>query len=276
MNLVSLASRSFHWLVESPPVLTLRRRSFDREFATARQAHMFRGVYRTFEEARASAPPSKPIGYDIPEAAAMYRERTRRVYPSDYPVMFWLEKLFAAGARRIVDVGGHIGVSYYAYQRYVRYPADLRWVVYDVPAVVASGREWAADNDALRQLAFSSGLDVLREADVVMASGSLQYLEETIDELLQRNEARPRWVLINLLPVHAEKSYFTLQSIGVSFCPYRIYGRRDLEQGLSKLGYVLRDVWENAEKGCHVAFDREHSLDRYYGFLFEAGTATSA
>jgi putative methyltransferase (TIGR04325 family) len=247
----------------------LRRQSFDREFATARQAHMFRGVFDTFEAAQASAPPSKPIGYDIPEAGEMYRERTRQVYPGDYPVMFWLDRLFAAGGRRIVDIGGHIGVSYYAYQQYLDFPSDLEWVVYDVPAVLASGRELAAKNDSLGRLSFTSSLDSLKTADIVTASGSLQYLPEALDALLLRNEARPRWLLPNLLPVHPSKQYFTLQSIGLSFCPYRIYGEPQLIGSLEKLGYARRDAWNNAEKSCGVAFDREHSLDHYRGYLFE-------
>jgi putative methyltransferase (TIGR04325 family) len=71
----------------------------------------------------------------------MYLERTKVIYPADYPVMFWLEKFIGEGCRKFFDLGGHIGVSYYAYQLHIGYPQDLRWTVCDVPAVVAKGRE---------------------------------------------------------------------------------------------------------------------------------------
>jgi putative methyltransferase (TIGR04325 family) len=269
MDLLSLGMSAVRGLAASPPAMYLRRRRFDAEFAAARQAHLFRGVYPSFAAAQASAPPSKPIGYDIPEAAAMYKERTRQVYPSDYPVMFWLERLWRAGARDVFDVGGHIGVSYYAYRRYLQYPQALTWTVMDVPAVVEEGRRWAAEQDRERSLRFTDRVEDLTDDDVLFASGSLQYLPDSLAERLAATRRRPRALLLNLLPVHPTKYYYTLQSIGVSFCPYRIYARTSLLASLREAGYTLRDSWANPEKSCYVAFDDEHSLKGYAGFLFE-------
>jgi putative methyltransferase (TIGR04325 family) len=201
---------------------TLRRRRYDREFEANRDANMFRGVFATFAEAAASAPPSLPLGYDNPQSAAMYMDRTRKVYATDYPVMFWLQRLFAEGRARIYEVGGHVGVSYYAYRRYLAYPQALRWTVHDVPAVMEQGRRLAAEKDSARQLGFSDRFDEASGCEVLLAQGSVQYLPELICDRVAALAARPAHVILNLTPLHERLSYFTLQSVGTAFCPYRV------------------------------------------------------
>ena len=51
-----------------------------------------------------------------------------QVNPRDYPLLFWFSELFREGATSVFDFGGHIGVKYYAFQRYLPYPDNLRWV----------------------------------------------------------------------------------------------------------------------------------------------------
>src|SRR5690606_19469725 len=110
-----------------PPVVHLRQRRFDEAFAQGAYGGACRGVYDTYAQACQAAPPSLPLGYDNAGAAALYRDRIERVFPSDYPAMLWLEKAFAQGVRHVFDLGGHVGVSYYAYQRYLRYPEGISW-----------------------------------------------------------------------------------------------------------------------------------------------------
>ena len=72
---------------------------FERRFARETpETNLYRGIFPTFAEAQASAPHTRPVGYDNAGAAELYRERTRRVYPADYPAMFWLSRLFEEGA----------------------------------------------------------------------------------------------------------------------------------------------------------------------------------
>lgn len=269
MAVVDRISSLVHGAANSWPLIDLRRRSFDRDFEAGRAGGAFRGVFSSYEACQASAPPERPTGYDLEDAALMYTERTRQVYPGDYPMLFWIGRLFAEGARRVFDVGGHIGVGYYAYQRYLEFPPDVAWRVCDVPAVVGQGRKWAASHDASRRLSFTTDIAEAAGADILMASGSLQYVPYEFHEKLAALESRPRALLLNLLPVHPTREYFTLQSIVVSFCAYRIFSREKLLANLGALGYVLRDSWENAEKRCGIAFEPALSLDRYYGFYLE-------
>lgn len=244
---------------------------FERRFASEvpDRGNWYRGVYVTFAEARAHVPAARPIGYDHAETAALYRDRTRRVYPSDYPVMFWLARCFAGGARSVFDLGGHIGIGYYAYRRYLDYPEGLRWLVHDVPAVNASGIAHARDHDPERRLGFTASATDADGTDVLFASGSLQYLDYTLPDLLARLANPPRTLLLNLVPVHPTKGFFTVQNMGTAFCPYRISAERPFVDGIKATGYTLRDRWENLEKACRIAFEPEHSLDRYFGFCFE-------
>lgn len=262
------AHRFIDNLADFAPLRTVLETRYEKVFENNKQANLFRGVFQSFEEAQASAPPSRPIGYDNDDAAAMYLARTKTIFPADYPIMFWLEKFIGEGCRRIFDVGGHIGVSYYAYRRHMRYPENLRWKVLDVPAVVKHGRELSQKMDVARQLEFTESYEDCRDAEVIMALGSLQYLPETLAETLGRIDVRPKHLLLSLLPVHLQRSYFTLQSIGTAFCPYRIFAMDEFIQSFERLGYTLLDRWENVEKSCPIPFREGHSLDRYYGFQF--------
>lgn len=241
---------------------------YERRFTDNRDENLFRGVYPTFEAAMASAPATRPHGYDNPGSAAMYMDRTRRTYPTDYPVMFWLQKLFAQGATELFDLGGHVGVSYYAYRKHMDYPARLRWRVHDVPAVMAQGRTLAAQRDPDGRLGFCEAFAEAEGADVLTAQGSLQYLPETLPQMLARLARPPRHLLVNLMPLHERHSYFTLQSIGTAFCPYRVTASGEFLKSFDAIGYQLVDSWENPDKKCLIPFHPEHSLDRYHGFHF--------
>jgi putative methyltransferase (TIGR04325 family) len=255
-------------LPEATPLRGMLERRYEREFAANRKANLFRGIFDSPEAAEASVPPERMAGYDNSDAAALYVDRIKRVSPSDYAVMFWLSKLLTPGQCRILDLGGHIGVSYYAYRNYLIYPRELRWTVHDVPAVMARGRELARENDRTGQLDFCERFEDCRNPDIVMAIGALQYLPDTLPERLATLDILPRHVLLNLVPLHMRESYYTLQSIGPAYCPYRIFARDEFIKGFEALGYTLVDWWENPEKNCVIPFHPERSLDRYFGFLF--------
>jgi putative methyltransferase (TIGR04325 family) len=251
--------------LDVPLIARLRMKRFDAAFADGHYTGDFRGVFDTYADCAAAAPKSMPMGYDNEDMAAMYRNRLERIYPGDYPMVLWLGKAFAAGATRVFDLGGHVGIGYYAYRRYLDYPAGLSWQVHDVPAVMASGRALATERDTWKQLDFVEDFDAAADADVLFTSGCIQYLEQTLAQRIEALKKRPEWVFVNLLPLHDTLDYWTVQSTGKAFCPYHIQRRKDFFDALEKLGYRTLDVWENAEKRCPIAFDPGHSLEWYYG-----------
>jgi len=260
--------RAVDTLCTFKPIEDVDRRRFDAQFATGKGGNLYRGVFDTFEAAAATSPPTHPVGYDNQKAASLYEDRTRRIYPPDYPVLFWLTRIIGEGCRRVFDVGGHIGVGYYAYQRYLAYPPEMTWTVCDVPAVVAQGRALAKERDGLGQLHFTDRFEECAGADVLLGIGSLQYLPESLAARLGRVKPLPRHVIANLLPLHPTESFFTLQSMGVAYCPYRVTADATFVGDVTALGYRLIDRWTNPDKECRVAFDPEHSLDHYHGLYF--------
>jgi putative methyltransferase (TIGR04325 family) len=111
--------------------------------------------------------------------------RAQRIYPYDYPVLFWLLPILPA-AKRVFDIGGHIGVHYYGYQRYLPFPAELKWEVCEVPSIAKTGAELARQK-GMHNLVFTSDFAGAEGADILLAAGSLQYIESPRIEVLCRN-----------------------------------------------------------------------------------------
>lgn len=223
------------------------------------------------KSATADAPPKKNIGYNHPGPANMYRNRMYTVFSTDYPVLFWLQKIIQSGCR-VFDWGGHVGVSYYAYQKVLDWPHDAAWIVCDVPAVIDQGNSLAKEHNETA-LQFTTEPESMNGSDVMLASGSLQYIELELFDVLSELSEPPPHLIINLLPVHEKFAFVTLQNIGTTYCPYRIFKSDEFIQSITELGYTLIDRWENPEKCCFIPFHEEYSVDPYSGFYFSKATA---
>jgi putative methyltransferase (TIGR04325 family) len=256
-------------LVKPVPSADRHDAEVDSRFESNTEANMFRGVFDTWEATVASAPCSKPLGYDNPECAELYL-RHLSVEDWDYPALFWIAESVEKGLRQFADIGGSVGIKYYAFGKFVKFPPDLRWRVIDVPAVVARGREFALQRGAGAALEFSTSIEDIDGVDVVFASGSLQYLPRTLPDLLRSSHRRPRRIVINTTPFHDDAEFFTLNSVGAAFCPYRVQRTESFVSELSRLGYRLRDQWRNIGKPMHIPFHPDESLRSYTGFCFDA------
>lgn len=259
--------RAVDALAALPGIHHWRQQRYNAAFDAGHHVGGFRGVFATAAQAAASAPPAKATGYDQPEAAAMYRDRIGRLYPSDYPAMLWLRRAMDDGARRVLDLGGHVGIAFHSYQKAMPYPEGLDWLVCDVPAVARAGTELAEvmRRPAGTHLAFTSNWNEADGRDLLFSAGCLQYLEETLGQRLAALTRRPRWLVVNLLPLHDSQAYWTLQHIGAACCAYRIQRRAAFFDELQALGYQVLDTWDNLEKRCDVAFRPDLSLDHYVG-----------
>jgi putative methyltransferase (TIGR04325 family) len=247
-----------------PVVRAYRRRRFSRVFATETNTHLFDGDFRDFAAAIASAPTTRPAGYDHPAAAEMYRNRLDRLFPEDLPLVEVLRSLAPLGP--IVDFGGHIGLSYYALREPLQPLLDtIDWTVVDVAAVASEGERLAAERG--RPLRFRTSLDGL-DADIVLASGVLQYVEEPLDQLLRRMRRLPRAVVLHKTPLTDRRPYVTLNAIGTAYCPYAVRGRHELFAAVQALGYRVVQEWRSPELSC-IPFDRPDLAVRgYTGALF--------
>lgn len=252
---------------ELPGLRLLAAPLYRRRFRHHRRGNAYFGVYANFAEAQRDIPPGLPADYDTEAAAGLYEQRLSRLEASDYPPLFWLQYFLAHGQRRIFDLGGHVGLSYYAFKPYLDYPADLRWQVHDMPAVMERGRAMAIERGEQQRLEFVE-LAQVDGCDVLMIKGALQYLDYSLAELLRKLQVLPRKLLINLTPMHPRHSFFTLQHIGVAVCPYRISAVPEFLFEIRALGYRLVERWEHAERSVRIPLHREHSIDSYHGFCF--------
>jgi putative methyltransferase (TIGR04325 family) len=250
------------------------RAAYESHFeAASGHQRMFRGLYPDFATASANAPPGKQVGYDGDATADRHAHERHFIFPSDYPVLFWLSRLIP-GARLLFDLGGDVGSRYLAFRKHLAYPSKFTWLVNDIPAVVALGRTIAKE-EATPQLQFTTDCARLPEADILLASGVLQVLEDW-HGYLRPTAALPRHILINRTPVGDRPHMVTLCAIGVSFNPYHIFNRRSFVAAFVDLGYRLVDEWLTPDLGCRIPDHPSHSLDAFSGFYFvldESGRA---
>jgi putative methyltransferase (TIGR04325 family) len=240
-----------------------------RLFARNRDQNLFYGVFDSAEAAVRAAPATRPIGYDNDESTTLYDFHLVRVFAYDYPVLYWFRRSLDDGWSQVLDIGGHIGIKYYAFRRYLDYPAGLHWQVCDVPSVAARGREVAASRDAQKRLSFVSTPSEARPSELLLLSGSLQYLPVSIGDLLGTLAGMPRRIIVNITPIHPKRSFFTLNSIGTAFCPYRVMSEADALAQFAARGYRPLDRWDCPGKPMKIPGYPEHSLEQYAGFCFD-------
>jgi putative methyltransferase (TIGR04325 family) len=263
--------RALASLKNAPPLLQIRKQRHARWFASTSQ-YCFSGVYPSFAEAVAGAPPGRPIGSDHEHAADIAipggPETLRRVNARDYPLLFWLREVIGAGATRVFDFGGHVGVKYYAFRPYLKFPPALRWTVYDMPTVTAAGRRLAEGRDDASQLSFTDRLEDADGVEVFFATGSLQYEEMLPWTLLSRFRKLPDHLVLGGLPISDGPRFVTLLNIGAGYCPYYIFNRQEMIEGIRGLGYTLVDTWPIPDKRCLIPFDDRRSVNGYTGLYF--------
>jgi len=256
-------------LSHAPGIVQYRRKgAYHRFVHNHDHRQLFDGVYASYEEALANAPTVKPTGYDNDESAQRYVKHMS-ANDRDYPAMFWLEKSIAEGMRSVVDLGGSVGIKFYAFSKLMTWPHDLRWLVCDVPAVAKHGRRMAAEQGVDQQLHFTDQYADMSGTDVLFASGSAQFLPKPIAEVVADLAVKPRRVLINTAAIHPERDFYTLNSIGDAFCPYRVQSVGTLRKGMEALGYRLVASWDHHEKQLNLPFEPGYSLKTYKGFCFD-------
>lgn len=248
--------------VLAPMTRPLYRRQFARLY---REGNRYYGAFDSFEAALDAAPPGAPSTYDTKAAGRMYRGLLDELRLCDYPAMHWLARLFADEQTRVFDLGGHVGIVYYAFRRYLDFPPQLRWTVHDVPNVVEAGQKWAVEHDVHRRLEFSVVAKDADGMDVLFTSGALQYLDYTLPELLGTLQRPPAHVLVNLVPMHPSRGYFTLQNMGFAICPYRVMAAPEFVDAMKGLGYSVIDKWDILDREINVPFEPQCSIDRYTG-----------
>ena len=232
----------------------------------------FRGVYETFEEAICTAPKTKSIGYDNAKLAQDYQqgvELSTIVQSHDYPILFWLNSIFTSQPTNlnIFDFGGNVGIHFYNYKKYLKYPDNLNWIVCDLPAIVKAGKE-LAQKRGCSDLFFTEKFEDANKKDVFLASGSVQYVED-LSLALSSLVEKPQHLLLNILPLYDGTRFVTLQNGGRVFYPSYVFNKADFINCLNQIGYELIDIWQDSYSLFVIPLHPEKSGSFFHGIYFK-------
>lgn len=244
------------------------QRRYERRFLSETNSNLFYGLYKSFDEAATGLPNTKPSGYDNEASAEKYKNLCLDIRDEDYPVLYWLSKV-SSERDKVLEIGGHIGVSFYSFDGFSPLSSGIDWTIYDVEAVTVKGAELAKEKGETR-LKFNHDLSqVDKDINIVFAFGSLQYIKESLVDLMESAEIKPVHIMVNLQPVTEKQDYYTVNNIGTAFCPYKIMNRDKFVSLLNCAGYELVDEWRNPNKRCIIPFENPtYSLHSYKGFYF--------
>lgn len=231
--------------------------------------HLFSGLYPSYREAMADVPASRATGWDHDESAKLWQHEIDPVRLSTYPVFFWLSCLLREDST-LIDLGGSIGLTYYAYRRHLTLPQGATWIVVEVPAIADEGARIAVRENAAN-LRFVSQLADAPAADIFLSAGAMHFMEESIPGLLERLHKKPRYLLLNKVPVADYESIWTLHNYGPALTPNRVFNDREFVGYFESHGYRLKDRWAVQDLHILIPFHPEKYLKEFSGFLFELG-----
>lgn len=274
-SLQSLRDKARQFIKRLPLVENWRRKRQLEYFLSDKGYASHFGVFTNFEEARLWLPKSQE--FDQEKLATEYvAVRMRRVFSYDYPVMFWLNQALNQGAVSVLDIGGSVGVHFYAYQKMMTYPPSLTWLVYEVPAIAEFGKE-IAERKAIPNLFFTESLEPQGiEADIWMAAGAIHYINNARPgALLAKSKSRPRHVILNKLPLYDGEDFVSTQNIGEhSFAPHYVYNRQRFIDEIVATGYNLVDSWQTPEREFHLFGYPDKSFGVYSGLYFRISSVS--
>lgn len=231
----------------------------------------FRGVFPDFESARRSAPQNKRVGFSSEGWGQEFADRRSRIFSFDYPVLFWLAPLLRTPIK-LFDYGGHVGTHFYAYAHYAPYSQELRWQVCDLPEITRSGEKLAQEH-AATALSFTNRFEDAEGAEVLLAAGSLQYVESPAFAVsLSRLKTIPTHILVNKVPLHEGPGFVTLQNGGVSFVPMYVFNRQKFVHSVCTLGYEVVDDWTVPSHHGRIPFHPKESFGAHSGIYFRRQT----
>jgi putative methyltransferase (TIGR04325 family) len=223
----------------------------------------FHRVFDSLAEAEAAAQPYAEGGHKNPENADLHIRLSRTARPSDYAVLFHMQKLIA-GSFRIFDFGGNVGNLFYCYNHMLDLPDSVVWQVYELPEMIERGRKIAAERGE-RRLQFTTQWEDASGCDLLIASGSLHYFETSLAEKVGQLSKRPSHILINRTPLINGATRATVQDAGGFRVGCVLYNKRELLHAFEALGYEVADRWEAPDLNLKLVGDPNSSACPYSG-----------
>lgn len=213
-----------------------------RRVGAAPAAPQFRGAFASYAEALAAVRPGALAGYNHAEVADISFEKMCQRTLWDYPVLFWLNRLLP-NSTRLIDAGGHMGTKFRAFRDVLTLPSGFDWAVYDVPEIVKAGRS-RAERDGLTGISFYDELAATPPADILLASGLLQYIDIPFADFVARLPRKPQHIILNKVATRDGPTVVTLEDFGAAEVPYQVRDHAAFIATLADMGYAIEDSWE--------------------------------
>tara|TARA_Y100001978_G_scaffold203135_1_gene226956 strand:- start:376 stop:1263 length:888 start_codon:yes stop_codon:yes gene_type:complete len=233
----------------------------------------FYGIYKSFSEARSSAPKTKLNNYDSIEQAEWDKKQFElhfeKLQAYDYPVIYWISRLHELTGKpfRVLDFGGNAGNHFYAYKKAIIHDFIEKWVVCDLPNIVSVGEEFKKYHEA-RLLSFVNSLPENYDVDLFLASGSIQYVDESNPAFfIKYLKRKPSYLIINRIPLlnGENKSKITLQNVHKSYSPMYTYNYNEFFASFCSIGYEILDIWRDFSCNCIIPHESRLQIPYYHG-----------
>ena len=168
-----------------------------RFFSTHEWRGLHLGIFSSFGDARTFCSERGVFTrYDLDHDWWETIQREMKLH--DYPMLYWLSRSLTPQSR-VGDLGGSVGVSYYALRRLLPAGAPMEWRVCELPDVCEKGRLLARER-GVPALHFTTSFSDLDAHDVWFSAGAIQFIEQPIHELLKALHHPPRHLLLNRVP----------------------------------------------------------------------------
>ena len=255
-------------------LIQMEKDAYQRDFEGTGCYGGFLGLYDCFEEAIEQTPKTKVIGYDNKEILDWYKlqfeTHFEKSYCFDYPVLSWLTILNKIEAKsfNIFDFGGNLGNQFYSFEKKIGH-VIRRWVVCEVEVLSKCGKN-IRDQKNARKLDFITDLNEATNIDIFFASCSLQYVN-SIDPcyILNRLPEKPKYLIINRIPLTKGKTVVSLQNGHILYCPQYFYNDQGYWARFQEIGYKLLEKWEDHSAKCIIPHETRLHVPYYYGACFE-------
>lgn len=201
----------------------------------------FAGAYSSRAAALATLPDRQKAGYDDASIANVSFDWMTRRASWDYPVLYWLKTLAVDGSQ-ILDAGGHLGTKYIAFSS-VWDMNLIRWTVYDMPQIIGVARDRQNQGQLPAAIKFIDDIGAAAPTDILIASGLVQYLDEPFEGFIDRLSPRPKYIILNKVPLWQREGLVTLERIGSARVPYQIRSSFAWKAEIDRMGYDIVDQW---------------------------------
>jgi putative methyltransferase (TIGR04325 family) len=192
---------------------------------------------------------------------------SEKARPSDYVALFYIQQI-SSEIHNIFDLGGSVGNLCYCYEKYINFPANMKWTVFDLPETLRYGAEISAERHN-KFLNFSGEFSKAEGACLFIACGSLHYFEEPLFSMIAKLQKKPRYVLINRTPLVDCQSFATVQEGSSSLVACILHNRSSMIRGFENIGYEVVDAWSVPERTLIIPAYPDKSPHNYSGMFLK-------